>query len=491
MKGKNIYKLIMAGIITLSLTVQMTACGSPSENSNASDSTTTSETEEERTTLATNEAVISEVENLVEQVKDETLEVTKKIKWLSWYEIPETSAAVELFKKIYGIPEQGSSDYPEIEADNVFTYQKVAYEQRYTTLSTLVASGNPPDIFPFQIENFPYSAYQNLFQCIDGIIDTTTEEWADTREAMDRFMWNNKNYCAITEVSTFSLLWYRRSVVEEAGLDDPYELYKAGNWTWDTFLEMCDSFSSPDEGKYCLDGYNPENSFIGTTGTPLIDIIDGKLVDNLNNPSIEKCMDLLSKLCVQDYRYPRHTLNSYNVNYGAWANGDTLFFDDGTWRFEEHWRKYRDKNGWGDDEIFFVPFPKDPSTDEYYQMQKQDAYMLVTGSENVDGYKAWIGVNLACAKDENVKQASREQKKADYGWTDEQLDFIDEIKTLSPVFDFKNGIGEDIAATTASQNAIESLTKDVYVQGEKSYTQLRAENEGVIRDRLNVLNEAS
>lgn len=486
---KRKFKAFISSMLVLSFILSVTACGDSSAPvSNDASETTTTEATTERTTFAVNEGVVSEVENLVEQVKDETIEVTKKIKWLAWYEIVETSAAVELFKKVYGIPEQGSADYPEIEADNVFTFQNVAYAQRYPTLSTLVQSGDSPDIFPFEIQNFPYSVYQNLFQSIDGIVDTTTEAWADTRSAMDRFMWGGKNYCPITSVNTFSLLWYRKSIIEEAGLDDPYDLYKAGNWTWDTFLEMCEKFSSPEEGKYCLDGWNPENSFIGTTGVPLIDIKDGILVENLYSPNIERCMDLLTKLCVQDYRYPRHTLNNYSLNYGAWANGDTLFFDDGTWAFEEKWRKYRDKYGWADDEVCLISFPRDPNSDKYYQMQKQDAFMLVAGAKNIDGYKAWIDINLACSKDANVIQASREQKKADYGWTDTQLDLIDEIATLAPVFDFKNGIGEDISGTGSSENAIERLTKDVYVQGLSSYTQLRAEGEGEIRDRINVLN---
>ena len=116
--------------------------------------------------------------------------------------------------------------------------------------------------------------------------------------------------------------------------------------------------------------------------------------------------------------------------------------------------------------------------------------MLCGGSDNVDGWKAWTKCVLAASKDENVVAAQREKSKNDFGWTDEQLDFIYELThgAVVPVFDFKNGIGQDIASTTSSDNCIEMLTKDPYVAGEASYTQRRSENEGQINQRIEELN---
>ena len=59
---------------------------------------------------------------------------------------------------------------------------------------------------------------------------------------MDQFELNGKQYCAIYEVSFDSLLYYRKSVIEDAGLQDPRELFENDNWTWDTFLEMARAF---------------------------------------------------------------------------------------------------------------------------------------------------------------------------------------------------------------------------------------------------------
>ena len=44
--------------------------------------------------------------------------------------------------------------------------------------------------------------------------------------------------------------------------------------------------------------------------------------------------------------------------------------------------------------------------------------MLVAGSKNIDGYKAWIYANLLSTKDEDVKAAARQQLIEEYDWTD-------------------------------------------------------------------------
>ena len=231
---------------------------------------------------------------------------------------------------------------------------------------------------------------------------------------------------------------------------------------------------------------------VATTGTPLVGLVDGKLVSNLNNANIEKCMDMLRVFdnTQEQLRYPRDIDNNWNPNYNEWANGNTLFFEDGTWRFEETWRLYKQKLKWDDDEICFVPFPKMDESDEDYQFMKQDSIMLVAGSKNIDGYKAWIYANLVASNDAEIKAAGREQSKEEYGWTDEQLDRLETLKdpsTFVAVFDFKNGIGQDIASADTQDTIVEQLTKYPYMTG-VTYTSVRESVKGQIEARLEELN---
>lgn len=490
-------KAIAGALALVSAVTAFSGCsgsGSPATTSGTTDSSAASTTGETQKQMSENEGVQSAVNNVSAGENYKDIKVDTKIKWMAWWDMQEASPAVEVFKKLYGTPENKPKGYESVADENVFVNVKVSsYADRYTSLSKLVQSDDSPDCFPFEICNYPYSVYQNLFQPLDGIIDFTTDDWADYKEAIDKFNWGGKNYCPIMSLVPTSFLWYRKSTVEEAGLDDPWELYESGKWTWETFLTMARKFSDPDNGKYVLDGYHPENNFVCTTGTPLIALEGGKLVSHLNDANIEKCLDMLRSFdnTQEQLRYPRDIDNNWSPSYPEWVNGNTLFFEDGTWRYEETWRLYKKKQKWDDDEINFVPFPQMDGSDKYYQSMKQDSIMLVAGSKNIDGYKAWIYANLVASNDPEIQKAGREQSKAEYDWTDTLLDRLDTMKdptAFTGVFDFKNGIGQDIASTDNQDNPVEQLTKGPYMTGE-SYTSFREQYQGQIDARLAELNK--
>lgn len=494
---KKYTKAIAGALALVSAVTAFSGCsgsGSPATTSGTTDSSAASTTGETQKQMSENEGVQSAVNNVSAGENYKDIKVDTKIKWMAWWDIQEASPAVEVFKKLYGTPENKPKGYESVADENVFVNVKVSsYADRYTSLSKLVQSDDSPDCFPFEICNYPYSVYQNLFQPLDGIIDFTTDDWADYKEAIDKFNWGGKNYCPIMSLVPTSFLWYRKSTVEEAGLDDPWELYESGKWTWETFLTMARKFSDPDNGKYVLDGYFPENNFVCTTGTPLIALEGGKLVSHLNDANIEKCLDMLRSFdnTQEQLRYPRDIDNNWSPSYPEWVNGNTLFFEDGTYRYEETWRLYKKKQKWDDDEINFVPFPQMDGSDKYYQSMTQDSIMLVAGSKNIDGYKAWIYANLVASNDPEIQKAGREQSKAEYDWTDTLLDRLDTMKdptAFTGVFDFKNGIGQDISSTDNQENPVEQLTKGPYMTGE-SYTSFREQYQGQIDARLAELNK--
>ncbi len=482
-------KRIISSVLAAATVISVAGCNGGSGRQEVSTTTgAATTTTVATTTLDTDAAVQDAVGSIAEDTKLE-LTVDKKIKWLAWWDIDETSAVAELFKAQYGIPEEGDASYGADFANEIFVWTNVAYGDRYDKLGQLVASGDSPDIFPFEIGYFPISAYMNMFQPIDGIVDTTTDDWAKFRPIMDDFMWDNKNWCAITDINTNYVLWYRKTIIEEVGLEDPYELYKNGEWTWDKYLEMADTFQQSGDSKYVIDGWNVPDGFLATTGTPLVSIEDGKLVHHLNDPAVEKCMAFIETLATEDYRYP-WDLNGYSTNQRAWFNGDTLFFLEGTWAFEsDAWIRYRERFEWEPDELFFVPYPRDPSADQYYQAMKQDAYMLCAGAKNVDGFAAWTNCVLIASKDESVVATQREKSKRDFGWTDEHLDFLQEIKTsMVPVWDFKNGVSVTCAADGMDDSPTRAVLCRPYTFAGETYTQLRAERETMIEAQIDEAN---
>ncbi|MCM1054185.1 MAG: ABC transporter substrate-binding protein [Bacteroides sp.] len=486
---KNV-KIALSAVLSAAMLLSVSACSSNESGGVENDVTVT--------TNAQYTPLLEHVKTLTDKV-DGSIKVEKKIRWLSHWPIDETQAACELFKEVYGIPELGDESYGN-DANNIFDYLKVDYAARYDQLGKLVVSGQSPDIFQFEIINYPYTAWKNLFQPIDPYIDLSDPAWDATRDVMKMFEWGGENYCAITVVNPDQVMWYKRSVINENGLTDPYELYRAGNWTWDTFLEMCDKFSDPDNNKFCVDGWQVPDRIVSTTGVPFISIEDGKLKSNLFNADIERAMNtIIDTLYKQNYRYPRHELNGWGINLAAWVTGDTLFMCDLTTALSgDSFQAYIKRYKWEENEVFFVPFPKDPQSDKYYQTAKIDSYMLCDGSQNTAGFNAWTQCILATQYDEETARISREQQQTNYvGFSDEICDFLDEIQyggVFSPVFDFKGGIGQDIVDSNTVYNPVDCLTQIPYLNcldvdnNPATFATLRAANEGRIMDRVNEIN---
>ncbi len=426
------------------------------------------------------------------------IKVEKKIKWLSHWAIDETQAAAVLFKQVYGIPEMGNNDYGQF-SNSIFDWKNVNYADRYTQLAKDVTNGDSPDIFQFEITNFPYTACKGLFQPIDDYIDFSNPMWDSNRETMEQFKWDNKSYCAITALNLDQVLFYRRSVVSEAGLTDPYELVKAGNWNWNTFLEMCSQFSDPEAGKYCIDGHYIPDKFVCTTGVPLVEIKDGKLVNNFYNSDIERCMTtVIDTMTKENYRYPRHELNGWSVNESAWAKGDILFLGGLEYDIKDKFQGYFKRFKWEDGDLFCVPVPKDPNTEKYYQTMKNDSYMLCGGAKNTAGFAAWNLCCMATAYDKEAAKVGRLQLQTNYvGFSDEIMDWFDELKysgMLTPVFDFKDGIGQDIADGNNAKNPVDGILNIPFLDGldnegnPATFTTIRAANEGIVNSRIEDIN---
>ena len=172
----------------------------------------------------------SNVESAIKDAtKDKEVEKLENptVKWLAWWDIDRNSTQYLMFQDLYG----GEIEY----------INSGAYADRYTKLQTMITSDDSPDLFPFEMGNYPFSA-DVLFQPVDDYLDLSDSAWDDTRDLIEAFKWRGKNYCPITTIDVMDIWWYRKSTIQEAGLQDPKALYEAGNWNWDTFLEMARAF---------------------------------------------------------------------------------------------------------------------------------------------------------------------------------------------------------------------------------------------------------
>ncbi|MDE6710685.1 MAG: hypothetical protein K2J76_09390, partial [Oscillospiraceae bacterium] len=168
----NNTKKILTGVLALSMTASLAACGNDGETTSGggggADATTTQETTTTTAvTVAVNTDTLKEgeeevLENAMSQLRDAELE-NKTVKWLAHYDLnPSTngaskSVALEMFETKYG----GSIEWI-----------PTTWNTRYDDLSTNVLGGVGVDIFPGDdVFNFPKGIISGMFQPIDNYID--------------------------------------------------------------------------------------------------------------------------------------------------------------------------------------------------------------------------------------------------------------------------------------------------------------------------------
>lgn len=185
-------------------------------------------------------------------------------------------------------------------------------------------------------------------------------------------------------------------------------------------------------------------------------------------------------------RYPCEEENGWSPSDSEWANGNTLFYQDGLWRYDETWRLYKKKNKWSDDEINFVPFPRCDDEQSYYQGYNcaENTYMLPIGSKNPEGYKALVYSAAYLYNDSSAQTRLREEKKTEYDWNDRLLDRMDKINSPDAfewVVDCRDYF-EEVLPTASSDTFTGILSRSSYIYGKDYRTFITKESSDIIEE---------
>ncbi|PWJ12569.1 ABC transporter substrate-binding protein [Ruminococcus flavefaciens] len=359
-----------------------------------------------------------------------------EIKWLSDWDInPDGTGKnvptdLAVFQERYG---------------GTVKYYPCTYNERYDKLTEYISSDEGIDFFyGGNLDAFPRGAIKEMFVPVDDYIDFDSPLWEDVKDVNDQFIWNGKHYMAGVQATGDAVaVVYNRKTVAEAGLEDPAVLYENGEWTWDTFQEMLESYVDADNQKYGIDGWWFEFGLINTTGVPAISLENNKLVSNLSDPSMER---------VQNWIYDLYQKGCIAIGVGdfGWetkpayvGEGKTLFYPIGLYDFYTEKSQWQAKYG---EDAFFVPMPRDPEADEYYIPTGFESYMFVSGGSNPEGVAKYLDCKRFARLDEDTKAMADKQFMEDYGWTQEMIDMKDSMQELAeenPVIDISRGVSKD------------------------------------------------
>ncbi len=361
----------------------------------------------------------------------------KTIKWLATWDInPDGTGKnvpvdLAVFQERYG---------------GEVKYYPVSYDERYEKLAQYIKSGEGIDFFSgSDMDAFPKGVIKEMFVPADDYIDFSSDIWKDVRDVNDSFVWDDKHYLTAVSVNGGGCaVIYNKNTIAEAGLEDPAVLFEKGEWNWDTFENMLDEFVDNDNQKYGIDGWWFEEAFVQTTGVPAIALENGKLINNLAEPSMERVQNWLYNLSVNGNVAIGSSFYGWTEHPEYIGEGKLLFYPCGLWKLystPENW-----KTVFGED-IGFVPMPKDPQTDEYYIPAGMDSYLFVNGGDNPEGVAKFLDCKRYVICNQKLKDMYDSETRSDYGWSDEMIEMkqkMDEMALENPNFDFSKGASFDI-----------------------------------------------
>ncbi|MCM1380817.1 MAG: extracellular solute-binding protein, partial [Muribaculaceae bacterium] len=250
-------------------------------------------------------------------------------------------------------------------------------------------------------------------------------------------------------------VYYNTETLEENGLDDPWDLYKAGEWNWDTFKGMLADFVDEDNDQYGLDNWYNEMALTYSTGVPMISFVDGHLQCNFKDPTIERAMNFQYELYnaglvanLEQYDWVIQPQMMGEKRQVLWIGGS--------------WEAEGDPEAWAmkipPENLGIAPTPNPADAEHPYQAAALEGYVLCKGSANPEGAARFAECTILANVDDAAHEIFRQKRMEDAHWSEELVDRLDEINGLAqqyPIVDLASGCTTQIAdAITGSATSL-------------------------------------
>lgn len=317
------------------------------------------------------------------------------VTFLNWYNIDDRAAEkanIEAFEQLSGINVEVIA--PE-------------FKQYNDRLAGLVATGDSPDVIRM---SEPQMAWMKSLQPIVNTgYDFSSKEWnSDIKEL---YSVNGIQYAAnlsYTPFILFSTICYYTDIMEEWGFEDPWELWKKGEWTWEKMNEMSAEWIKQGPDYYGMATVH----FEAPAATKGLDFLsyDGKewKMDLFGSEVLDTWKNII------EMRENRLSVQGTNTNFGA-VKTKTLFgyVDSTTLEASSSNNDKLKRRG-----VFgVVPAPKWEGKEYYVPVTELVAWGVPIGAKNPEAVPYFIShyANLAkydldtfFYKDDNIGTQCRE-----------------------------------------------------------------------------------
>lgn len=136
------------------------------------------------------------------------------------------------------LEEQLCDDYTKSQSKVRVKLFKVPQSAYGNKMLIMLASRTAPDVMRVDHYNFPALVKKDYFYPLDKLAAADPEFKPEEffPSTLEESKHNGKLY-ALNVLFGGVILYYNKTMVQQAGLEDPFQLWKKGEWTWDRFLD--------------------------------------------------------------------------------------------------------------------------------------------------------------------------------------------------------------------------------------------------------------
>lgn len=321
---------------------------------------------------------------------------TRTIKIGTWYEHYYDSNSKDIYDSPYITDEEIAQKQFDIvkeveEKYNVkIEYVNLTWTGIQESINNSILAGTPDcDIYEVDVQWGIPAALKGYAVKINDIVPADDDIFTTQNVFSPFYIGNttdayiiNKSLEEKTIEATYPLA-FNMKMIQDAGLEDPRELYKKGEWTWDKFREYLIALTKDTDG----DGVNDVYGY----GSDTNNTIDSLLMSNgtgiamgdketLSSPAVGEVFDFIDKLYHVDKVAVPIDPDDYDVNRTWYLESKTAFWISAAWIMD----MYKDSDA--GIETTFVPWPVGPSGNKDTNKMKNtvsgNAYIIAQGAED-------------------------------------------------------------------------------------------------------------
>lgn len=253
---------------------------------------------------------------------------------------------------------------------------KGTYTNYATEIASKVAAKEGPDVVRLMDLNL---GLLSVLQPLDDINGFDVADPAWDANVKNYYSVNGKTYginMANTLIQQPKILWYNRSLVSKFELEDPYALWKKGEWTYDKFVQVCEDFVDEASTDYLAWSTNRFSDVCDMMGAGAVLYKDGKFISNMDDPNLLKGWQMFSQLS------DKGIVNNTIYERDRFGSGKILFFSDSTIsgrRTHYYWPDLKSNSSLG-----CVPMPSMEGFDYVQEFTEYEAYAVPKTAKNAE-----------------------------------------------------------------------------------------------------------